>query len=29
MYALDNCVGPREDASRAEALALRMAQELL
>jgi multimeric flavodoxin WrbA len=29
MYALDNCVGPREDAPRAEALALRMAQELL
>jgi multimeric flavodoxin WrbA len=29
LYALDNCVGPKEDAARAEALAQRMADELL
>lgn len=29
MYALDNCAGVREDAARAEELALRMAKELL
>ncbi len=29
LYALDNCVGPKEDAARAEALAARMAAELL
>jgi multimeric flavodoxin WrbA len=29
LYALDNCVGPKEDAARAEELAARMVAELL
>jgi multimeric flavodoxin WrbA len=29
LYALDNCVGPKDDAARAEELAARMAAELL